>query len=244
MKCVSGTFNGTGAAVYIACGFVPDEVIVMAPGDAGAVAPHIYWDKNMRDASAIEGVLIPGAGDTQDDLAAGAGIQPYEGGVLLTAALQTSVAYGEGVYLVRDDRDYRYGPDLAPMNQSGDAVAVNIDTWTLDTSANRTGHFNEDVTGDYIGAGSRVLISRGGEARPKEYWATIEALTATQGEAADEVTLSRAIGSGTIRFIGGMYDYKPQAVGEQTLAGFLLSSTTVVNVNDELQSFKAIKYDD
>jgi hypothetical protein len=140
--------------------------------------------------------------------------------------------YGEGVYLKWDDYDYRYYNGNKPL---GDAVAEDIISWTLDTSANRTGHFNEDVTGTYIGEGSKIIIDSPGLG-PREY--TILALTATQGEAADEVTLNYAVPSGPVRYISGMYSMKPMIAGEVTPAGFLLSMATV-NANGNICAFTA-----
>ncbi len=241
MKCITGTFNGTGAAVYIGCGFKPDMVIVRCPTDGAG--PSLVWSKNDRVAAQTEGLLDTNGATALAPKAYGAGIRPYEGGVLLTAALQTSTAYGEGVYLVRDAKDYRYGPNELPGGGSGDATADTIDTWTIGVLANRTGKFNSNVTGTYIGAGSKIKIqaNSGKESIVEAY---IEALTAGQGDTANEVTLSRQIGSGSIRFISGKYDYAPQTIGQITLAGFVVNMTTVINVNDEVQEFQAFQFDD
>lgn len=243
MKCITGTFNGTGAAVYIGIGFKPDMVIVRCPTDGAG--PSLTWSKNDRVAAQSEGLLDTNGATALAPKAYGAGIRPYEGGVLLTAAMQTSTGYGEGVYLVRDAKDYRYGTNAmpGPNGGSGDAVASTIDTWTIGVLANRTGNFNEDVTGTYIGAGSKIVIqaNSGKESIVEAY---IEALTAGQGEAANEVTLSRQIGSGAVRFISGKYDYAPQTIGQITLPGFVVNMTTVINVNNEVQEFQAFLFDD
>ena len=244
MKCITGTFNGTGADLFIGLGFVPDKVIVR--DITTAAGPSLIWTKNMRIAAMTEGLLDTDGTTTLASQVAGAGIQPYEGGIQLTSALQTSTGFGEGVYLVKNTNDWRYGINSKPgPNQgSGDAVADTIDTWTLDTAGNRTGHFNEDVTGDYIGAGSPIHIETGyGRIKiiEKLY---IESLTATQGEAADEVTLSRSVVAGRVRYIGAKYDYVPQVVGQTIFAGFKLSMTTPINVNDEVQYFEAYLFDD
>jgi len=241
MKCVRGTFNGTGAALYIGCGFIPTRVEVRAVGDAGGLNPRVKWSSNDRVAAQAEGVLDTDMATQAVQLAAGEGISAYAGGDILTAALQTDTTYGGGIYLVRDEKDYRYGTNAmpGPNGGSGDAVATTIDTWTLDTSANRTGHFNEDVTGTYIGAGSKITIETGyGKLKIHEDL-FIEALTATQGEAADEVTLNRAVGAGRVRKITGMYDFAPQAVGQIILPGFKISATTHINVDGEMQEFVA-----
>jgi len=242
MKSVTGTFNGTGAQVFICCGFVPDKVIVRAVGDADSAS--VVWTKNDRVAATIEGVVDTDGATTLVSKAAGTGIAIYEGGDTLTALMQTSVAYGEGIYLERDKLDYRYGTDQMPGGGDGDAVSDTIGVWTLDTSGNRTGHFNEDVTGGFIGAGSRILLDNGNNGKPKQKWAVIEALSAGQGEAADEVTLNRSVETGIVRVIKGKFDYKPIKVGALTPAGFVINLTALVNVNDEMQAFEAIQFDD
>jgi hypothetical protein len=239
MKTVTGKFNGTGAAVFIACGFVPTRVIVRAPGDAGTYRPSISFDVNETVAAQSEGVLDTDGATQLIQLGYGEGISVYEGGDILTSDMQTTTAYGEGVYLVPDGTDYRFGTGALPGGGNGDAVADTIDKWAIDVLATRKGHFNEDVTGTYIGVGSEILIDTG-SSRIKWTKAFIELLTAGQGEAASEVTLSRQIGSGEIRKIKGKFGHKPQTVGEHTQAGFKLSATSVVNVNDELNTFIAI----
>lgn len=236
MQMVNGVFNGTGADVYICIGFVPHFIRVWNTETAGAGYPYqIEWNIGMmRSSEIVEGLALLGPSDTDMDrtvLTKGNGILPYYGGDVLTTSNQTSTTYGEGVYLKRDDHDYRY---YDGNKSPGDAVAVDIGTWTLDTAANNTGHFNEDVNGTYIGEGSMINIDG--------KWYSIVALTATQGEAADEVTLSHSVKSGTVHHITGKYGFKPIPVGEETPAGFLISNTSL-NVNDALVAFEAGCYD-
>lgn len=230
MRIVGGRFNGTGADLYVCVGFVPDFVKVW--NVESATPCSIEWDKNMTDILTIEGVYVDNAGGATQDMAFGEGIAPYFGGETLTTTLAGVTTYGEGVYLKWDDYDYRYYNGNKPL---GDAVAEDIISWTLDTLANRTGHFNEDVTGTYIGEGSKIIIDSPGLG-PREY--TILALTAGQGEAADEVTLNYAAPSGPVRYISGMYSMKPMIAGEVTPAGFLLSMATV-NANGNICAFTA-----
>lgn len=225
---VSGVFNGTGAAVYLCTGFVPRKVYLKNLENSTEYI--IEWTlANMRaQATACpegwryaDGVPTP--------LAAGAGVRQYEGGDLMTASNQTSVAYGEGVFLGWDLQDYR-------ANTSYGASSGAIDTWTLDTLANRTGHWNvaKVASGNRIGAGSRIVIKETSSGLIKE--AGISAIT-SDGEATDELTLTRAIGSGKITFVGGLYDMMPIALGKVTPAGILLSDTTL-NVNDNTIYFE------
>ena len=234
MKVVSGSFNGTGATVYICLGFIPDFVNVFGSEDAELAT--VRWSANCRAAESVGGWLEHGGDQTTALYTAGTGIEPYEGGDVLTSTNQTSVAYGEGVYLGWDLQNYA-------RNATYGFVTNEIDTWTLDTSGNRTGHFNDDVPASVsrIGEGSRISILETNSGVLKE--AVIEALTAGQGVSADEVTLSRAVKAGAVRHISGMYSMAPIAVGQTTKQGFVLYATTDINVNDEIQYFEAGCYD-
>jgi len=232
MRRVGGVFNGTGADLYLCIGFVPDWVQIW--NLEGTQVIRLDWNIGMMRASeVVEGLQFTGADVAAAALTKGNGLLPYFGGDTLTATQAGTVTYGEGAYLKWDNVDYRHFSGNSPHGL-GDAVAVDIDSWTLDTAANNTGHFNEDVTGTYIGEGSKIIIDG------KVY--TIVALTATQGEAADEVTLSHSMKSGDVQSIGGMYSMKPMIEGEVTSEGFLISNTTV-NVNDAICAFEAGKYD-
>lgn len=230
---VGGTFNGTGADVYICCGFVPDWVRIW--NLEGTQRILLEWNKLMQGcAEVVEGIQLTAADQTAAALTKGNGVLPYYGtGSVLTASDVGTTTYGEGVYLAPDNKDYRYYSDNSPHG-AGDAVAVDIDTWTLGSAANYTGNFNEDATGTYIGEGSSIIIDG------MSY--TIVALTAGQGEAANEVTLSHNVSSGVVEYIGGMYSYAPMTAGQVAMDGFLISNTTV-NVNDARMAFEAGKYD-
>jgi len=235
MQRVTGRFNGTGAAIYICCGFIPDRVRLFNCKDGGTVQPRIIWERGMSD-NCVEGMLLCTTG--QDELGVGQGVQPYEGDDVLTAANQTDVTWGGGIYLAQgDDRDWRVARTATPT--AGEGLSSDIDTWTLDTSANRTGHFNDDMwsSGTHIGVGSEIIIASPSGA--KRYIAQITALTAGQGISADEVTLSRAIPSGNVERISSKWSFEPLAVGSVTPAGFKLNEVTLMNVNDEVVYFVA-----
>jgi len=236
MRKVAGTFNGTGAAVRICCGFEPDWVRVIALEDADCA--QIVWSNQFRAAEMSHGLLQYTAGGLLGDprTASDGGILPYIGGCMLDSTNQTDLTYGGGVFLGWDNKDYRQDSTYGYT----DAV---IDTWTLDTSANRTGHFNDDVIASVsrIGEGSRIIIKNAITNRRQT--AVIESLTAGQGEAANEVTLSEAIGSGTVEYISGMYSMAPIARGKPAPAGFIVEMTSVINVNDEIQYFEAGLFD-
>lgn len=223
MKIVSGRFNGTGAALYVCCGFVPDKVIVRNVEDTTCMVST--WNRESTSAEQCEGVLeTQGVSSAQ---AATAGIAPYYGGDVMTSTNQTSVSYGNGVYIAKDEIcDYR-GIDITTGSDA-------IDSWTLGSSGNRTGNFNNDVTGTYIGEGSRINIDG--------KWYSITALTAGQGISANEVTLSGAPATGNVYAIQGMYTYKPVALGKVTPAGFKISNVTTI-ADDKLCLFEAYLFD-
>lgn len=229
---VMGSYNGTGAAVYLCLGFIPNEFHVIA-GEDGDLAEG-FWKHSFRCAEIADGFTMV-TGTTYRQIAALTklnGIEPYVGGDVLTSSNQTSVAYAEGIYLGWDDTDYR-------ANTSYGCLADTIDTWTLDTAGNCTGHFNEDVvsSGSRIGEGSSILIES--TTGRKRYWSVVEAVTGGQGEAADEVTLSHAVPSGKVYFISGLYSLAPIALTNTTQAGVKINNTTLINVNDEIQCFDA-----
>jgi hypothetical protein len=231
MRRIGGTFNGTGADLVLCIGFVPDWVRVW--NLEGTQRIMLEWNINMmRAAEVVEGIVLTAADQAAAALTIGTGLLPHFGGVSLTAVQAGTVTYGEGSYLKWDFNDYR---KLAVNSPSGlgDASTVDVDKWTLDTTAANTGHFNGGVDETYIGEGSKIIIDG------KQY--AIVALT-TDGSADDEVTLSHSVKSGDIQFISGMYDFKPMVTGEVTAEGFLISNTTV-NVNDAMCAFEAGKYD-
>jgi hypothetical protein len=232
MRTIHGHFNGTGADVYIELGFIPVRVELFSLESA---TPNVLiWDKCMlHDTLSCEGILLPKGGGAIEDNAATEGVAIYVGGDTLTSSNQTSTTYGEGVYLSQDTKDYRYYTD-SDAGISGDASTETIADWTLDTDGSQTGHFNSDVTGDYIGEGSTIRIKSG----QAIYEAAIVSLTASQGSAADEVTLSYDVPSGDVIFIGGKYSWTPTALGKVTKPGFRVSNTTI-NPNDGMVGFRA-----
>jgi len=225
-KIVSGNFNGTGAALYLGIGFVPDFVRIFNQED-GSLA-QLVWSRGCRSKEQEEGRLL--YNDTAPNslllvLAHGAGVAPYLGGDKMTAA--------STAYLVKDELDYKSNP-----KDGGTGV---ISRWTLDTSDDRTGHFNQGVDTTYVGEGSLVVI-REGVGNGKIYEARVTAMTA-DGDATDNLELSLAIGSGDVLAVKGMYDYRGAASGVVIPAGFVINATSVINVSGEICYFEAGTYD-
>jgi hypothetical protein len=234
MKIIQGHFNGTAADLYLCLGTIPYYIELL---NLESATPETYqWGRHMlHDILTVEGLGRPKGGGAVLDLAFGEGISPYMGGDLMTTANQTSVTYGEGVYLERDDKDYRFYTNTA-AGISGDASTEDIVDWTLDTAGTPTGHFNGDVVGTYIGEGSLIRIKD--TTNKHVYECSITALTAGQGVAANEVTLSMAVPSGKVEYIGGKYGYKPVAIGKVTKPGIKIANTTL-NANDGMVGFMA-----
>lgn len=214
----SGTFNGTGADLYLCLGFVPDWVKIRTLETTNEEI--VVWSRNMRSAEAFGGF------DVDDDgiispITLAAGVAEYLGGDLISSA--------STVYLQR-----RASEDMRGLGSGGV-----ISKWTLDTPANRTGHFDAPVNTTHVGEGSIVAI--GSETLGKPVYATILALT-SDGDAANDVTLSAAVKSGNVLALKGMYDYTGVPAGTITKAGFFLDSTASVNTSGELCFFEAGTY--
>ncbi len=222
---VSGVFNGTDAAVRLCVGFVPRKVRLINVELSSSKFSMEWNDGFIRcQAGAAEGGYLYTNG-VPTPAAVAAGISPYEGGDLITAANQAVVAYGGAAsFLGLDLKDYRAD------NAYGAAAGV-IDKWTFVTGL--TGNWNtaKVASGNRIGAGSRILIHETSSNLVKE--AAITAIT-NHGASSGEVTLSRAIGSGHILFIGGLYDMAPIPLGKVAPAGILLNDVTMNNANETI----------
>lgn len=237
MNYMSGTFNPTAAVCYLCLGAIPYHIEIY--GLEGVTPDIVIWNRFMQhDSLTIEGIMIPTGLGAIADFARGEGIRPYWGGDEMTSSNQTSVTYGEGVYLRRDDKDYRYYTDSA-AGISGDASTETIDTWTLDSATNFTGSFNGNVTGTYIGEGSPIRIQETDVPR-RVYDVAITSLAAGAGSADNAVTLSYPVPSGAVTYIGGMDGFIPVPIGEITTPGMRINLTTTPFVNDELCGFWAI----
>jgi hypothetical protein len=202
---ISATFLQQNAAMYIGLGFLPDWVRIRALTTDTMI--ELEWSVNMRALACIEGFLRTGIVDTDMDivdLAYGEGVAHYLGGDVITSGTTPSTT----TYVSQDK-----APDKRSVNTGYDP----IDTWTLDTIGNRTGHWNAECSTTYVGVGSRICVDG--------KWATVLALT-SNGESDDEVTLSLPLPSGNIEFLGPMYDLTTQVSGTVTKPGILVSDTT------------------
>ena len=220
MKVISGSFNGTGSALTICTGFVPDWVkLINSEKDT---CPWIYWSNRMRSLACEEGILYtPNAAPA--DLVQGEGVAAYFGGVLLSSA-STSILV---IDPKKDKRD-------------ANTAAAAINAWVLDTAGNKTGHFNAAVNSTYVGVGSRIGIKTSGSNDVE--WAYITVSDGT-GTGANSIEISRALPSGEVVALHNMYDYRGAAAGIMTPEGFVINHTGDVNTSGEMAMFEAGQYD-
>jgi hypothetical protein len=220
---VMGKFNGTGAACYLCVGAIPHKVELINV----TVATYpitLKWQEEMQaEVLAYGGILVTGGAGDSTTKKTTTGVYAYEGGDLLTSANQTSVAYGEGIYLGWDEKNYQ-----ADYDYGSSVNGTPINKWTFVTGL--TGYWNvaKVASGNKIRVGSKISIKENSTGLVKIAYVTA---LSSDGEVSAEVTLSRAIGSGAITFIGGMYDLAPIALGKVTPAGVYVADTTC-NVND------------
>ena len=226
MQLITGNFHGTGAALYLQLGGIP-RYFKMWNLELSTPA-YIEWaDVMAGDDLTVEGIYRDEDGGALADLAYGEGISPYYGGTLLTTTNQPSTTYGGSSvdFIEIDNKDYRYYTD-SDAGIEGDASTETIDTWTLDTAGTPSGHFNGDVAGTYVNDGSIIRVIDNSNKHTYSARIVGSGLSGSGG-AADEVTLSWAIPSGKVVFLGGRYGTKPTAVGKVSKAGVLISDTTV-----------------
>lgn len=246
---VRGFFNGTANTLYLCLGGIPSRIEMC--NLTGATPDWLMWDRTMiHNVLTCEGMVQDNVGETFN-MAEGEGVTPYFGGDLMDSLNQTTVEYGDGIYIMNDDHNYRVMSD-ATLGKFGDASDADITKWKLDTVGSETGHFNDgiaggDVNGTYIGAGSKIIIKAPStyplsstEGLPKGVYETcIFSVTANTGEAADEVKLMHNVPSGDVLFIGGKYGYKPVPRGQTTSPGIKINDVTYINVSDEFCGFVA-----
>ena len=223
MRRVSGTLDGTGSAIYLGLGFIPDAVEMF---NLESTNPYfLKWNKDMRSAGQIGGYVIDNA--TPARLAETAGIELYEGGDI--------AASGNTAYLVPFDMVHgQYN-----LARKGELITTAVTSWTLDTAASRTGSFNAGVNTSHVGIGSKVRIWN--PLTRKEYEATIMVLT-NDGDADDEVEFDIEVPSGDVMFIGPRFDYVAAPAGMVIPQGLKIATTGNLNSSGETIQFEACEY--
>lgn len=202
-----GIVKGTAATLNVCLGFIPRKVEIRNL----TTLTGIKWATDMRAGILAEtqnGVSVAAAGDVAAITTAAAGIVPYVGGTLLTAASTTCVA--------RNDKDQR-----GAYNAN-----VPISTFTIGSVANKTGNFNVEASTDVVGAGSVVII------KGVEYY--VVAMT-SNGQEANEVTMNDVPAGAvagavfSVDKIRSRYDLVGAPAGVVTPAGFTLGASATVN---------------
>ncbi len=219
-KRIAGTFNGTGAALYICCGFIPDWVVIQNCED-GDLA-KLEWNIHMaRTGEVVEG-FVWAAAAAPTALTKGTGVIPYYSGGTKLAATST-------VYLVRDDADYRTSVTYGT-----------IETWTLGSATNYTGNWNLEADTTYIGEGSIMTVE---ETMGHNVITTGVVAVTSNGEAANEVTLAYPVKTGKVTALKRMYSFAGGVSGDILPDGFKINATAVINVSGEICMFEAGTYD-
>jgi len=225
VQMIQGHFNGTGAQMYLQLGSIPYRIKIW--NLEGDTAFYLEWSRDMvHSLECCEGIYRAEAATALDDLPFGYGIAPYRGGELLTSTNQPSIVNGNASvdFVEVDHKNYRYYTDT-DAGIFGDAATEDIDTWTLDTAATPTGHFNADATGTYIGEGSTIRIID--DSNKHTYEACITADLSTAGKEDNEVTLSEAVPSGKVIYIGNKYGCKPTPIGKVSKMGVIIKEDNV-----------------
>lgn len=227
MEKVSGTLNGTGAAINVCLGFIPDFVKIW---NLERTNPAVLdWNKNMRSAAQVGGIVT--ASDATQNvytrLTEGAGVQPYAGGDLLAAASTVSLLKTEDVL------------KQGNLARKGETIAASVTQWTSDTPGSRTGSVNIGVNTTYVGVGSVIRVS---DPITKKVYESIIMVCTNDGDAADEIETATLIPSGNVEYIGPMYGYIGGAAGQVTRAGFAIKTTGDINSSGEMLAFEAGTY--
>jgi len=223
-RIVTGTVNATGSTLYIGIGFIPDWVKIR--NLESAETAFVEWNLHLSRFAETEAGLhyYDASGILGAALTHGNGVAPYRGG--------DTFATAQTAYLVKDPN-----PDKRDAGSGAD-----ISTWTLDTPGSRTGKFNAGVNTTYVGEGSLVRIGSGSNALSSKT-AAITSMT-NDGDADDEVTLSEALGSGDVYFLGPMYDFTGVAANTIMPAGFSLAAVAHINdASGEAFMFEAGQYE-
>lgn len=205
---VMGTFEGHSAAMNVGIGFIPDKVQIYSLTDV-IVGD---WVDMMSRNQAVDnaGGFVSSAG-SDSLLALGSGVRIFRGGATITTAAETDK--------VKDP-----SPD-----KSEEGAGVKIDTWTLGNSGNRTGNWNAVCNTTYVDSGSEITIDG------KVYFITA---LSSNGEAANEVTLSEAVKSGTITQLTARHSFIAAIAGTIMPAGFTVA-TGELNTDSETLVFIA-----
>lgn len=228
MKAFYGVYPGAGtSALYIGLGFIPDEVEIFNIDQAEGEI--LRWNRTLlRSTAGYEGRVQTAMAGDESLLTIGAGVIPYYG--------ESQIATASANYIVPASSVAAYAGDMRDKYSAGSPVTA----WTLDTSANRTGHFDKEVSTTYVGVGSAVWIKPANGIQAKRY---VVLGLSSNGEQSNEVTLNAAAPTGTVEKIEYFSDFVQAPVGTVMPQGIVINDTTYVNVSGQEFGIKAVQYD-
>ena len=190
--------KATGAELDIGIGFKPDRVRILNVTDR----TELIWDGAYLTGQ-LYGMTVAVEGD-KAAAAATYGVTLYDGVGVLGEADATIAT----ILVAKDD-------DLKDT----------ITKFTMDTVANKTGHFDASIDTDTVGVGSRIVIEG------KVY--IITALT-NDGDASDEVTLDAApvLTISSVDSVFSKYTHRGAIATDAVPQGIKIGANAVVNDTD------------
>jgi hypothetical protein len=188
--------KATGAELDVSLGFYPDFVRILNATDK----TELVWS-GANLTGMLYGMTVAAAGD-KAAAAAGYGVTLYEGAGVLGAADATIV--------VKKDDD----------------VKGTVTTFTVGSTANKTGNVDVVLDTATVGVGSKIIMSDG-------KICTIVALT-SNGEQANEITLDvlPTLTVNTVDRITSMYTHRGAVATDAPAKGIKIGASAVVNDTD------------
>ena len=232
MRKVTGIAVGAGtSAMYIGLGFVPTKVRLSIIDQAEA--EELIWSTDMaRAATGAEGILRAGVGNTPGLalLTLGIGVQPYYGGDMVSSKSANHVVHKSSMQVnVRGTGLIDWGGDMRSMPGGTGPVS----SWTLQTAGSYTGKFDQGVDLTYVNVGSPVFIRPFVGSGYGPVRCVYVTAISNDGNADNEVTLSQAVPSGQVTFMGYRYDFAQVPVGYTMEQGIVINDVTYINVSGQ-----------
>jgi len=230
---VSRLIGAGTSAMNVGLGFFPDEVHLFQSSQAEG--EHTEWNRLMQASAAglcIQGITRPSLSSITMVYQTSAGIALYFGRDVITTASANYVIPKQSRELFDSFGVNKYAIDQRDRHTGGTVTA-----YTQDST--NTGHFNCPVDTTYVGVGSKVVIEPNGPLSAREYYIT--AIT-SDGDASTNITLNAAAPSGTVRFIGYMYDFVQAPAGTVMPIGIAINDVTYHNVSGQQFIAKFIQW--
>jgi len=222
MQIVTGTFDGTGAAINVGIGFIPKRLKLWNVTETTLPLSYAEWMREFAGlADRAQGTSMAFLNDGNGDAlsyALGAGIAPYAGGV---------VGDNTEVYLIKD-------PHMNKCARGASDTEINLYTKYSGATGSLNAGFST-VAPNIVGIGSEIWIDSGTGA--KQYY--ISTCTAP-GTTAGHITLNATVPTGTITYLGGRFTHVQCPPTHTMPAGFTINFTTgAINTDSEMIAFIA-----